>query len=360
MNNIYQTAKAVIGSRVAHIMATSHHEINGYWGKPSSTVDWCETNYSFSHYIAEFFNTLSSVAMIVCGLAGIYLHYRDFEGRFLWSFASVAMVGVGSAAFHGTLLFSLQMLDELPMIYSALIMTYIMIEHRNIKPKYSPLLPVALSVHAAVTTMLVASPAFFPQLSSPLLQFVCFHLSFAALQGFLLFKARQVWQEHKDSEARRVFFRGIALWFTGLACWIADYIGCDYLWEGENSFRVQYLTFTTPAFGSLKPFKFTLPNPQLHSWWHICASCGLYAISVFIAHHRAIILKKNAVITYKMGFLPVVSIVQRPVPARAAEKMKATTGKRSRSTSTKDIAVDSMTATPEPMRRRSRQNRDQR
>ena len=82
----------------------------GYWGKPSSTVDWCEPNYSVSHYIAEFFNTFSSLAMVFVGLVGIVLHW-DFETRYKWAFGSVAVVGIGSAAFHGTLLFSLQVIN---------------------------------------------------------------------------------------------------------------------------------------------------------------------------------------------------------------------------------------------------------
>lgn len=26
----------------------------GYWGPPTSTLDWCEENYAVSYYIAEF------------------------------------------------------------------------------------------------------------------------------------------------------------------------------------------------------------------------------------------------------------------------------------------------------------------
>lgn len=81
---------------------------HGFWGKPTSTVDWCEINYSWTFYIAEFFNTFSSLAMVVVGLIGLALHWRHFEKSIRFMFSSIAVVGIGSAAFHGTLLFGLQ------------------------------------------------------------------------------------------------------------------------------------------------------------------------------------------------------------------------------------------------------------
>lgn len=35
------------------IMAPSAHR-PGFWGRPTSTLDWCEENYVVSYYIAEF------------------------------------------------------------------------------------------------------------------------------------------------------------------------------------------------------------------------------------------------------------------------------------------------------------------
>lgn len=33
---------------------------NGYWGIPTSTIDWCEENYVVSTYIAEAINTTTN------------------------------------------------------------------------------------------------------------------------------------------------------------------------------------------------------------------------------------------------------------------------------------------------------------
>ena len=38
--------------------------------------DWCENNYEVSYFIAEFWNTTSSLAIVVMGLFGIYMVWK--------------------------------------------------------------------------------------------------------------------------------------------------------------------------------------------------------------------------------------------------------------------------------------------
>eukprot|EP00478_Filoreta_tenera_P006172 GABV01007820.1.p1 GENE.GABV01007820.1~~GABV01007820.1.p1 ORF type:complete len:118 (+),score=23.52 GABV01007820.1:58-411(+) len=42
----------------------------GFWGKVDSNVNWCEQDYAVSFYIAEFWNTLSSLPMVYFGILG--------------------------------------------------------------------------------------------------------------------------------------------------------------------------------------------------------------------------------------------------------------------------------------------------
>jgi len=83
----------------------------GYWGPRTSAVDWCESNYTWSFYIAEFFNTITSLPAAFLALYGLYLTYKyGYDKRFIVVNLLVGMVGVGSAAFHGTLLYTGQVI----------------------------------------------------------------------------------------------------------------------------------------------------------------------------------------------------------------------------------------------------------
>jgi len=44
----------------------SANEKEGFWGNPTSNIDWCEDNYQLSPYVAEFWNALSS--FFLCGI----------------------------------------------------------------------------------------------------------------------------------------------------------------------------------------------------------------------------------------------------------------------------------------------------
>lgn len=196
------------------------------------------------------------------------------------------------------------MLDELPMIYSALIMSYSLIEHYNIRRKYGRWLPVLLTLHGTLTTVLVAFPAIAPEYSSPLLQFICFQISFALLQGFIIYRNIKMFQAEKDQNIRRLHSLGLVLWCAGIACWLVDYLGCDGIWEGESSLRKRLL-YVDLSDGH----RIHMPNPQFHAWWHVCASSGLYYITLVGACNRLIVLGKRAKVGVYFKIFPYVHVL---------------------------------------------------
>ena len=92
-----------------------------------STVNWCEPNYIWVTFVAEWWNTLTSLPMGIAGLLGWICCLRSAEKippRFHLAFLGLSAIGFGSVAFHGTLLRTSQALDELPMIGLSLVFMY--------------------------------------------------------------------------------------------------------------------------------------------------------------------------------------------------------------------------------------------
>ncbi len=234
----------------------------GYWGAPTATVDWCESNYAHSSYVCEWFNTLSSLALIVCGVAGVWLHRRLLERRFIMAFAAVGVVGLGSVAFHATLRRELQMLDELPMLYSALIMVFILVENRATR-RFGPWFPALLVLHGALVTYLSSA-------TRGALQFYLFHISFGSLELFALLRVAAIRRRSTSPVVRRLFAFGMSSYVGAVALWWVDLRFCELL------------AVKLPSLG--------LFNPQLHAVWHVLVSAGLYLLTLLVAYDRLGIL----------------------------------------------------------------------
>jgi dihydroceramidase len=259
-----------------------------FWGEPTSTVDWCEANYEQTRYIAEFFNTLSSVCIVAAGVLGLYWHHQRLEKRFLLCFASVTLVGLGSMAFHGTLQFELQLLDELPMLYSAIIMVYILLENKSesrSRRRFGPWLPLVLALHAILVTSLSA-------FTRGSLQFYLFHVSFGTLEFASLYGVYRVQRARNDRRLSRLFRQGIVAYAVALALWLTDLKLCDLL------------SVELPRLG--------IPNPQLHAAWHILVSYGFYCLLLVVAYDRLRRLGGTPQLERRLGFIPYLNAEPSP------------------------------------------------
>jgi len=126
----------------------------GYWGEVTATIDWCEHNYTLTKYLAEFWNSVSSLVILVLGLAGALLaRRRHLEHRYIWLNFAVAVVGFGSFMFHGTMRFGWQLWDEIPMIYAALVWLFVWLEAPWLTMRRSWLVAIMASYAVLWTTL---------------------------------------------------------------------------------------------------------------------------------------------------------------------------------------------------------------
>lgn len=87
------------------------------YGNHTSTIDWCELNYTHSPYIAEFYNTLTNLPSILLGIWGCYGTLRGgVRKRYALGYLGLTGIGLGSFGFHASLKWEWQLLDELPMV----------------------------------------------------------------------------------------------------------------------------------------------------------------------------------------------------------------------------------------------------
>ncbi|CAK9136534.1 unnamed protein product [Ilex paraguariensis] len=75
-----------------------------FWGPVTANTEWCEQNYVYSSYIAEFYNTISNISFILLALIGLVNALRQrFEKRFSVLHISNMILAIGSMMYHATL-----------------------------------------------------------------------------------------------------------------------------------------------------------------------------------------------------------------------------------------------------------------
>jgi len=212
-----------------------------------STVNWCEEDYARSAYVAEWYNTLSSVAIISGGFLGLILYPPADRSVF----HALTVVGVGSVLFHATLTAWAQMLDEIPML---LVIHDLMI---NICPPLQARghllrrFGVALSIALAVTAQ---CKAFFGAFEFYLFQgtFIILCGSFAVYTGLMWYRS----DTRLTKAAKGNFTRGATLFLGGWVMWLTEQSCCTYIKE-----------YNIPV--------------QLHAVWHLLSAAGAYFLCVY-------------------------------------------------------------------------------
>ncbi|XP_072033384.1 alkaline ceramidase 3-like [Amphiura filiformis] len=100
-------------------------DASGMWSPLTAHNDWCEENYDTTFYVAEFWNTITNITFIINALIGLRQTYKDrSERRNFNIYLTLLAVGIGSWLFHMTLRHTLQMADEIPMLWLAAVGIY--------------------------------------------------------------------------------------------------------------------------------------------------------------------------------------------------------------------------------------------
>jgi len=257
----------------------------GYWGPVTASIDWCEPNYVVSPYIAEFWNTISNLGLILLPLFSLYHAVRHrFETRMILGCVTTLMVGLGSALFHGTLLFSCQLGDELPMLWAVLVTLYSLIES---KPHIQyPWLPYAMTAFGTLWTVLAPwSHRHYP---------LAFEVTFITLEGCCAYLVMPMIRSTKSRTTKLLFFVGFAGTFAiAASCWLLDNWLCS--------------TIKSSAAISLNPIYLYVGS--LHGYWHIFMAIHCYCAFLFFSFLRAETLGRNPCYSTK-GSLPILPYVR--------------------------------------------------
>jgi len=251
----------------------------GYWGERTSAVDWCESNYTWSYYIAEFFNTITSLPAAFLAFHGVYLAFKyGYEKRMVVVNLLVALVGLGSAAFHGTLLYSGQIMDELPMVYASLSFLYVVLEmDAHNKAVYKYLAPLIFGYSILFTGVYLYLPSFF----------IFFLIGYIFGILMLIYHCSIIYRNPSTLHHQKVLIvLGISFYIGGwLFFWIPEVAFCD----------------------TLQAFNF-------HAWWHVTSTLGAFVMVIFIVFQREIQRGRNPQLNYNYFLgVPILPYVHIPL-----------------------------------------------
>lgn len=249
----------------------------GYWGHPTSTLDWCETNYEVTVYVAEFWNTISNVVMIIPPLLGCLRSLKEeMEHRVTLSYFALFCVGIGSWCFHMTLLYEMQLLDELPMIWGSIVFVFVLFEAYTPPGQQSHKLVTLLVFYSVFVTVIYVT------MKSPLIH----QTAYAILVLTLVYKAIDVALKC-DKWSRKMVVLGTIIYATGFILWNIDNLFCHHL---------RYIRYLLPV--GLKPLA------QFHLWWHFLSGYSTYLHIVFASYIRYKYLKKDFSVIWHWNLFP--------------------------------------------------------
>lgn len=242
-----------------------------YWGPVTASINWCEQNYAVTSYIAEFCNTTTNSVFLVLATVAIVNALRfKYERRILLTSLGYMLVGIGSWLFHMTLRYEYQLLDELPMIYTTLIMFWGMFEYKMSQRQSFALGVVTIALGVGITWYYLVN-------KDPV-----FHeVAYALLTISILIKSWTLaYYEIEDATAikniKYCAVLGASSFLTGFALWGVDQ------WQCSNLTRIRHWMGI--------PWGFIF---ELHGWWHVLTGLGVAVFITVLTYIRIQLLGRH-------------------------------------------------------------------
>ncbi|KAF8861305.1 alkaline phytoceramidase, partial [Acephala macrosclerotiorum] len=253
-------------------------------------------DFYLTSYVAEFINTATSLMYLYLGWVGIQntkCHSRD--KIIIFCYFLLACVGPGSMAYHITIKYTGQMIDEFSMLYatSAILFAAFSV---TLQPSSRFSLGISVSCMAFATSIIHYCLDYTP--------------GFQIVFGMMVFTVfcECVWlvKTRVDDQEVAGDMKGLALFGAGIFVW--GYV----LWNVDNEFCAE-LRSLRDAVGM--PLGFVL---ELHGWWHIFTGLAVYYYMVFIEYLRLYLGRRgrdaesfNFILIWRSAFdLPHIEAIQ--------------------------------------------------
>ena len=186
---------------------------------------------------------------------------RGSHPRIFACYWALILVGIGSTAFHGTLMFEAQMLDEIPMIWANGVFLYaISHKHRETHPKLTLLACFSYSFVSSLLYMTI------------FVNYASFHEVAYALGVFYMAYICVDICRHEYPEAkylRTTLAHGVIAAAAAFTLWNIDNTICAHLEWSREHLHLNGLWFLTPL-------------TQFHAWWHFLSAISSYKLIVFL------------------------------------------------------------------------------
>ncbi|KAK1975507.1 alkaline phytoceramidase [Colletotrichum cereale] len=237
---------------------------DGYWGEKTSTLNFCEEDYAVSYYCAEVCNTFTNLLFLWLGFKGVHNCISQRHPRiFLIAYLGYIIVGLGSTAFHTSLKYPMQLIDELSMIYTTCLMVFATFSFSK-SPQFAGSLGSGLVLLAGFITF------HYHTTKDPVFHQSCY----AALTATVVLRSlyvmetqlRPVLTKRNQDKAHGILETMWIMVGTGLGVFLMGFL----IWNLDNAFCSQ-----------IRGWRRQLGLPwgavlEGHAWWHLMTGIGAY------------------------------------------------------------------------------------